>query len=60
MGPAVTLAFESRLEGIVGGIDAQTEDVQLALPEAVDPCGDAVDLDGGQEFQRKRRPARRA
>ena len=36
---------------LVRRIDPETENVQLAFPEAVDAGGDAVDLDCGHQFQ---------
>src|ERR1035437_9360468 len=45
------LALESGLERIVGGVNAQPQDVELALPQIVDARGDAVDLDRGKKFE---------
>src|SRR5450759_5607271 len=45
----LALAPESGFERIVLGIHAQTQDVELALPQVFDARGDAIDLDRGKK-----------
>ena len=53
----VALGGEDRLEGVVGRVHPEAEDVQLALPQAEVAGHDRVDLDPGQERQAGRHGA---